>query len=81
MATRRLRGRLSYERVDVGSKSERDALVLHTGDDHAYVVRLPGANPFQASDDVSHLAGREVEAEGEVDRQYFFVTDWTVEEQ
>ncbi|MEV4435999.1 hypothetical protein [Streptomyces sp. NPDC049585] len=79
MTTRRLRGRLSYERVDVGSKSERDALVLHTGE-HDYVVRLPGANPFEASD-VSHLAGREVEAEGEVDRQYFFVTDWTVEDE
>ncbi|PSJ30388.1 hypothetical protein B7P34_02180 [Streptosporangium nondiastaticum] len=79
MTTRRLRGRLSYERVDVGSKSERDALVLHTGE-YDYVVRLPGASPFEASD-VSHLAGREVEAEGEVDRQYFFVTHWTVEDE
>ncbi|MFF4219493.1 hypothetical protein [Streptomyces nondiastaticus] len=41
----------------MGSESERDALVLHTGE-YDYVVRLPGANPFEASD-VSHLAGRD----------------------
>ncbi len=74
----RLRGLVSVQRVDVGSKSERDALVLHSGE-RDYVVRLPGENPFRPSGQ-NHLAGHVVEAQGEVDRQYFFVTEWSVVE-
>lgn len=72
----RLHGLLSIERIDVGSKSERDALVLHSGENE-YVVRRSGENPFQASS-LSHLAGHRVDAQGEVDRQYFFVNEWSV---
>ncbi|MEU2629760.1 MULTISPECIES: hypothetical protein [Kitasatospora] len=60
----------------MGSKSERDALVLHHGE-HDYVVRRPGESPFEATS-LNHLAGHLVEAQGEVDRQYFFVTEWSV---
>lgn len=75
----RLRGQLAIERVAVGSKSERDALVLHSGG-HDYVVRVPGENPFEASS-LNDLAGRVVDAEGEVDQQYFFVTHVSVVDQ
>ncbi|MFJ6770369.1 hypothetical protein ACIQOV_05230 [Kitasatospora sp. NPDC091257] len=60
----------------MGSKSERDALVLHGGG-HDDVVRVPGENPFEPGS-MNHLAGRTVDAEGEIDQQYFSVTRWSV---
>ncbi|QIZ38744.1 hypothetical protein [Saccharopolyspora sp. ASAGF58] len=72
----RLRGLLSIKRINVGSKSEKDALILHSGGQD-YVVRRPGEHSFQATS-LDHLSGHLVEVQGEIDQQYFYVTDWTV---
>ncbi|MEV7175416.1 hypothetical protein [Kitasatospora sp. NPDC093679] len=41
------------------------------------MVRRPGEGSFEATG-LNHLAGHLVEAQGEVERQYFFVTEWSV---
>ncbi|MEW1908404.1 hypothetical protein AB0442_08085 [Kitasatospora sp. NPDC085895] len=41
------------------------------------MVRRSGESPFEATG-LNHLAGHLVEAQGEVDRQYFFVAEWSV---
>lgn len=72
----RLRGLLSVERIEAGSKSERDALILHCGDE-SYVVRRVGDNPFEPSS-LSHLAGQVVEAQGDIEGCNLYITRWSV---
>ncbi|MFJ3338549.1 hypothetical protein [Streptomyces sp. NPDC086766] len=72
----RLRGRVGVERVAVGSKSERDALVLHC-DDRTLILRLEGEPAFGIAG-AGRLTGRTIEARGEVEDQYFHVSEWTV---
>ncbi len=74
----KLRGRVASEPVDVGSKSERVALVLHAGDD-SYVLRLAGGESFTGAE-LAHLVGETIEADGELHEQYFDVRSWAVGE-
>ncbi len=72
----RLRGRAAIERVNIGSKSERDALVLHSGGQR-YVLRHPDEPSFGPTR-LDHLAGHEVEVRGEIDQQYVFISQWDI---
>jgi hypothetical protein len=61
----------------VGSKSERDAVMLHTaaGD---YVLRILGGNPF-ADPRLDALVGKRIRAHGELHGYTFIMRDWAEE--
>lgn len=80
----RLRGRLCRERVDVGSKSERVALLLALDGGDAdlvgtarVVLRRAGANPF-SDPTLEALEGQVLIVEGEQRTSYFLVRRYTV---
>ena len=74
----RLRGRVVSERIDVGSKSERDAVLLDVGE-RRYVLRLADDLAFGAPS-LEGLVGERVSARGELHEQYFDVVEWAVED-
>ncbi len=73
----RLRGRLCRERVDVGSKSERLALLLAVAGGERIVLRRPGANPFR-DPELEDLEGQVLIVEGERRARYFLVRRYLV---
>ncbi len=74
----RLHGRVVAERIDVGSKSERVAVLLDVGE-RRYVLRRAGETAFGAAS-LEHLVGARISARGELHEQYFDVVDWAVED-
>ena len=62
--------------VSTGSKSEREAVELVTGD-ATYVLRRPGGNPFR-DPVLDALVGKRVTFHGEVRGHVFFVDRWEV---
>lgn len=59
-----------------GSKSERDAVMLDTGDSR-FVLRRQTGNPF--SDPVlDRLVGKTIRCEGNLTGYTFILTNWTV---
>lgn len=67
-----LSGKVVTKKFSEGSKSEHEALYLET-DQGSYVLRQPGANPFQDNPYTS-LEGKEVTATGTIDNYIFFAT-------
>ena len=67
-------GRVVRRRVSRGSKSDREAVVLDTGDG-AYVLRRFGGNAF--SDPVlDELVGRRIRGTGQLAGQTLLLHDW-----
>lgn len=62
--------------VSAGSKSEREAVELVTGD-ATYVLRRPGGNPFR-DPELDALVGKHVTVHGELRGHVFFVDRWEV---
>jgi hypothetical protein len=71
-----VRGRVVRTKVAPGSKSERDAVVIVTGDGQ-FVLRRSGANPF-VDPELDKLVGKRLQCEGTLHGQYFIMTDWYV---
>src|SRR5688500_3608852 len=67
-----LSGKVVSKKFGEGSKSEHEALYLET-DQGSYVLRQPGANPFQENP-FTGLEGKEVTATGTIDNYIFFAT-------
>jgi porphobilinogen deaminase len=76
-ATERLRGRVCRERVDAGSKSERQALLLALTGGERVTLRRAGANPFR-DPELEALEGQVLIVEGERRERYFLVRHYTV---
>lgn len=72
-----LRGRLYRERLDLGSKSERLAVLLVVDDGDRVVLRRAGANPFR-DPELEALEGQVLIVEGERRSSYFLVRRYTV---
>ncbi|WP_431100293.1 hypothetical protein [Roseateles noduli] len=75
--TEQLRGRLCRERVDAGSKSERQALLLAVAGGERVALRRAGANPFR-DPELEALEGQVLIVEGERRARYFLVRHYTV---
>jgi hypothetical protein len=73
MAT--LRGRVERRRIQVGSKSEHEALVLVDDDGSAWKLRRLGGHPFN-DPTLATLEGRRVELSGYADASTFFLDGW-----
>ena len=71
----RFRGTVVKQRHAVGSKSEREAVCLQTGED-LLVLRRAGANPF-ADEVLEALVGATVEMEGVRRGDLLLVSSWT----
>jgi hypothetical protein len=69
-------GEVVCQPVSSGSKSERDAVALVTGDT-TYVLRRPGGNPFR-DPELDALVGKHVTVHGELRGHVFFVDRWEV---
>ncbi len=69
-----LTGRVQKKRFAVGTKSERDAVVLVT-DTGEFVLRRAGGNPFQDSI-LDGLIGSTIHAMGEVCGYSFIMNRW-----
>lgn len=68
----KLTGIIQIKRVAVGSKSERDALVINDkGVD--FVLRRFGGNAMEMDDELFDLAGEMVELEGDVFGNNLFI--------
>jgi len=73
MAT--LRGRVERRRLNVGSKSEHEALVLVDDVGALWKLRRLGGHPFNDSA-LDGLEGRRVELNGYGDGPTFFLDGW-----
>ncbi|HEY8009798.1 MAG TPA: hypothetical protein VIE67_02245 [Rudaea sp.] len=67
-------GNVIRKRIAIGSKSERDAVLLQTRDQE-YVLRIVGANPFQ-DPRLDALVGKRICAQGDVHGNAFLMTEW-----
>ncbi|NQT37743.1 MAG: hypothetical protein HQ581_09655 [Planctomycetes bacterium] len=70
-----VRGKIIRTKVAPGSKSERDAVVIVTGD-REFVLRRSGANPF-VDPELDKLVGKHLQCEGTLHGQHFIMTDWS----
>ena len=70
-------GNVIRKRIAIGSKSERDAVLLQTGDQE-YVLRIVGANPFQ-DPRLDALVGKRICAQGDVHGNAFLMREWAQE--
>jgi hypothetical protein len=61
--------------VAQGSKSEREVLVLETEDGEAYVLRRKGG-PAYGDNQLDHLVGHSIDAEGVGLGQVLIMYDW-----
>ena len=68
-------GTVARRVVAAGSKSEREAVVLDTGD-ATLVLRRQGANPFETDPELDGLVGRRIRAEGSEHGQTLLVHRW-----
>jgi hypothetical protein len=72
--TEQRQGTVSVERVALGSKSERDAVVLDTGIER-FVLRRKGGNPFR-DPALEQLVGKKLRALGDVHGSDFIMSEW-----
>ena len=70
-------GSVVRERVSAGSKSDRVAVQLDTGEDRL-ILRRPGANPF-SDPELEELVGSRVHCTGLRKGPYLFVKSWLVD--
>jgi len=68
-------GQVIRKSFAAGSKSERPAVMLETGDGE-YVLRIQGGNPFH-DPRLEELVGKRIVAHGEVHGYTFLMKDWT----
>jgi hypothetical protein len=73
-----LRGRVVAARIDVGSKSERVAMLLDDGE-RRYVLRIAGEDSF-VQPLPSDVVGAVISIEGRVHDQYVDISKWTIED-
>jgi hypothetical protein len=69
------RGKVVRKPFGVGSKSERDAVVLVT-EDGEYVLRRQGGNPFR-DPELDALVGRSIQCQGFVYGYTLIVSSWS----
>jgi hypothetical protein len=69
-----LRGQVARKLFGQGSKSEREAVVLRTGEAE-YVLRREGGNPF-VDPVLDDLVGGEIECEGIVHGYTLIISRW-----
>ena len=67
-------GRVVSKPVAVGSKSEREAVVLET-DAGEYVLRRAGGNPFH-DPQLDQLIGKEIQATGTLHGYTLIMSQW-----
>jgi len=67
-------GRVVRKPFAVGSKSEREAIVLQTRSDE-YVLRRHNGNPFR-DPELEHLIGKAITCSGDVRGYVFIMKDW-----
>jgi len=70
-------GNVIRKQVAAGSKSERPAVLLHTGEGD-YVLRILGGNPFH-DPRLDALVGKHIRAQGELHGYTFLMKNWTEE--
>jgi hypothetical protein len=70
-------GKVVKKQFGVGSKSERDAVYLKSGDGREYVLRRKsGGNPFH-DQELENLVGKNIRAAGDVVGDYtLLMSDW-----
>jgi hypothetical protein len=71
-----LSGKVVKKRFGEGSKSDHMAVMLETSAG-VYKLRRPGGNPF-SDPELEKLVGSEIEGVGNVSRNTYILTDWTV---
>ena len=71
-----LYGRVIKEPFAQGSKSERDAVMLDTGQGR-YVLRREGGNPF-ADPTLDQLIGQTISGEGNLTGYTFIMSRWKI---
>jgi hypothetical protein len=72
----RLSGKVVKQRYAAGSKSDHTAVMLETPDGTYKLVRM-GGNPFR-DPELEKLVGHRIAGVGNVSRNQFILTDWTV---
>lgn len=70
-------GMVRHRTVAEGSKSEREAVVLDAQDGASYVLRRKGGPAF-GDDQLDHLVGQSIAAEGIGFGQVLIMHDWRV---
>jgi hypothetical protein len=75
MQTRTLEGKVVQETVSRGSKSERQAIILHSTDGKEYVLRRQGGPAF-VDPGLESLIGHSIKADGLVVDQLFVLRNW-----
>ena len=70
----RFRGKVVSKLTSKGSKSERMAVQLDTGDE-LYILRRRGGNPFR-DEVLEELVGKTIEARGRLRGQTLFLEEW-----
>ena len=68
-----IRGKVVIKKMAKGSKSEGNAICIHT-DDSTYVLRRVGGNPFNDSV-LNDFVGKEVTAKGVISENLFLATE------
>jgi hypothetical protein len=71
-----LEGDVQLETVAVGSKSERTAVTLRTGDGETYVLQSQDGPPFDVDDALQPMVGHRIRASGIAADQTLIVRDW-----
>ncbi len=71
----RFKGIVKRMRVNIGSKSEHDAVVLVTAQGKQYKLRRLGGNPFH-DEELIKLDGMEISGEGELLNTELLLTHW-----
>jgi hypothetical protein len=72
-------GQVARKTFGTGTKSEHEAIYVLTpkGD---YLLRRPGANPFESDRQLDSLVGKQVRLSGTLEGYTFFVSDWKIRE-
>jgi hypothetical protein len=70
----KIHGRVIKKRFAVGSKSEREAILLVT-DDRQYVLRRHGGNPF-TDPILEGLVGKSIDGDGVIHGHTFIMSQW-----
>jgi hypothetical protein len=70
----RFKGRVISKITSKGSKSERVAVQLDTGE-ALYILRRPGANPFR-DEVLDELVGKTIDARGRLRGHTLFLEEW-----
>ncbi len=72
-----LDGQIVRKPFAVGTKSERAAIYLESSQGD-FVLRRPGANPFEIDRELAALVGTRVRCSGFVNGSTFFVSHWSI---